>query len=227
MKLVHASSLALTIDAIDEAFFWKTPLSRAQRKQAAHWIAGLRGKPGSYAGMFAPTSKDFKQGLTLFTGERITSRAAIGHILGEEACRALILLDSKSAEARTALKKATKGMLRSLTNSIVSKRGFYCCGTCTAALWRHLACGGLNHSRQRLVNGLKILKKLRAGNGEWRRFPFYYTLLALSEIDLPQAVAEMKYARDACEQKLKHLRDNGRRTQRRRALLERILAQCS
>jgi len=49
------------------------------------------------------------------------------------------------------------------------------------------------------MEGLKALKKRRDGKGRWRNFPFYYTLLSLTEIDIPQPVDEMKYAAKACE----------------------------
>ncbi len=226
MKVVHPTSLALTIDAINEAFFYRRSLPKNEREKAAQWIITRQGESGAYGSMFAPTAKDFREGIKVFTGERITSNAAIGHILGEEACRALILLHIRNKEVYHALQAASHGMLKFLYRSKNKKRGFYCCGACTSALWRHLAVGGLDHAKERLRRGMSILRRYRDGSGRWKSFPFYYTLLALSEIDVPAAIDEMRYAARVCERLLKRLPQDGKISQRRRSLIKRILAQC-
>ncbi len=226
MKLVRTNSLSDTLDNINEAFFYKRPLTKSEREEAAKWIAGRRGKQGSYASMFAPTERDFQQGAKLFTGEKVSSYAAIGHILGEEASRALILLKSKDTEVQGALKCASDGMMKALNSAGTETRGFYCCGICSASLLRHLAVDGLDHSEKRLLNGINILKSYRKGNGEWGRFPFYYTLLALSEIDLKPAITEMRYAAPICERYMKRAKTNNKYIVRRRDLCERILTKC-
>jgi hypothetical protein len=228
VRLIHPHSLAATLDAVEEAFFLGRPLTAAQRQQVARWIAGCQGLPGSYAGMFAPGSRDW-DGIAVFTGETIATRAGVSHILGEEACRALIRLRSAQVSVRNGLALATQGILRRLQPSGVSARslsGMYCCGTCSVALWRHLIVGGLSEPRRRLVVGMKELKVHRDGCGRWRRFPFWYTLLALSEIDLPGARAEMRYAAPHCERYLRHTRRDGKFSQRRRLVAERILGKC-
>ncbi len=228
MKILHVNSLAMTLDGLNEAFFFGRKLSRTEKSKAVKWIASRQGKAGSYRGMFAPTPLDYKRGIKLFTGERVVSGAAIGHILGEEASRALRLLDGKSALGRESLKRSNKGIIRALMSceSPAQPRGFYCCGTCTAAMWRNLARGGLNSSKKRISNGLKALRKYRDGTGKWRRFPFYYTLLALYEIGGTRARDEMRYAAPVCERYLKRSRAKSKFAARRRALLERVLAMC-
>ncbi|UCD19158.1 MAG: hypothetical protein JSU64_07000 [candidate division WOR-3 bacterium] len=225
MKVIHANSLSATIDALNDAFFMGRSLSRGERTEAVRWISSRQGSKDSYRGMFAPTSLDYRRGIRLFTGEKVVSGAAIGHILGEEASRALILLNG-SPVAREALKRSNRGMIKALASCETRSRvrGFYCCGICTAALWRHLAVGGLNRSRERLSAGLKVLKKYRDGTGKWRRFPFYYTLLALSEIDGKQALDELHYVAPRCERLLGRYRAKNKIATRRRMLLQRILA---
>jgi hypothetical protein len=77
--------------------------------------------------MFAPTEGDFAEGIRLFTGERISSGAATGHILGEEACRVLYLLNGSPARVRQALARASSSMDRLLTRSEAGnpRRGFF------------------------------------------------------------------------------------------------------
>ncbi|KPJ60251.1 MAG: hypothetical protein AMJ46_08070, partial [Latescibacteria bacterium DG_63] len=87
MKLLHPSSLAATIDAVNEALFVGKQIPPAERARTAAWIAGRQGKQGSYANMFAPTPRDFAGGIRVFTGEAVRSNAATAHILGEEASR--------------------------------------------------------------------------------------------------------------------------------------------
>jgi len=200
MKVVHPMSLGQIIDAINEAFFYKRSLPKNEREKAAQWIANRQGKSGAYGSMFAPTAKEFRQGIKVFTGERI--------------------------EVDHALQAASQGMLKFLYRARDKKRGFYCCGACTSALWRHLAVGGLDHAQERLRRGMRVLRMNRDGTGRWKSFPFYYTLLALSEIDLPTAIEEMRYAARVCERLLKRSPQEGKISQRRRSLIERILAQC-
>ena len=72
--------------------------------------------------------------------------------------------------------------------------------------------------------GVEILHQHRVGDGGWRRFPFYYTCLALTEIHGKGALEEMHYAAPRLERLLKRdLRDD-RFDLRRRAVAERILA---
>ncbi len=226
MKIVDPDSLAATLDRLNEVFFYGQSLSKSPRQQAAKWIAGRQGLGGSYAGMFAPTQADCEGPTKLFTGETIRTQAARSHILGEEACRALILLDVKTAGVGDALERAGVEMMRRLAGGREAKSGMYCCGRCSCALWRHLAVGGLDNGRRLLAAGVRSLKSYRSGNSRWRVFPFYYTLLVLTEIDLPSAVAEMRYAAPACERLLRRSPKDDVIEKRRRLLAERVLARC-
>ena len=127
MKLLNSRSLAATLDSVNDALFFGRRVPKDEARRVARWLAGRKGLPGSYAGMFAPTTRDFSRGIKLFTGERITSGAATGHILGEEACRALILLDADVPEAAQALARATRSMDRRLDRSESGRgrRGFF------------------------------------------------------------------------------------------------------
>jgi len=231
--LVDPTSLAGTLDAVDEALLSGRRLAGSERATVARWIAGRQGLPGSYARMFAPTERDRAEGIRLFTGESIRSGAGAAHVLGEEACRALILLDVPLASVRDALGSATEGMLERLRKAEQRERncgrpwlGQYCCGTCTIGLWRHLAVGGLEDTDRHLAAGMKALRARRLGNGRWRRFPFHYALLVLSEVDARGAVAEMRYVAPLLERLLKRRPKDDPYDTRRRAVAERVLARC-
>ncbi len=190
-------------------------------------IAARQGLAGSYAGMFAPTPLDFRRGIRVFTGEAVRSGAATAHILGEECCRLLLELDVNDRTVCEALARAETAMLERLRSSerlYAEHIGFYCCGICTVSFWRHLAAGGLDRNVARLKDGLMVLKGSRSDNGRWNRFPFFYTPLALTEIDGPDAVAELRWAVPAIRRSLKSLRGTDRYQRRRRDVLGRALA---
>ena len=168
-----------------------------------------------------------KHGIRVFTGERIISGAALRHVLGEETCRTLLQLKVRKADVQGALDRAEQGMLKRLNSSRewFYKSGIFCCGTCTASVWRHLAAGGLDNGRRRIAVGMKALKKYRDGEGRWGRFPFYYTLLALSEIDTAVAKKEKQYAAPLLEKFLKRKKAKSKYHERRRIVVEQILGQ--
>ncbi|MCX6844742.1 MAG: hypothetical protein NTX53_20965 [candidate division WOR-3 bacterium] len=219
-------SLAAIVDRIEENRFFGREVPASVLLSAAREIVSRQGLPGSYAGMFAPTGLDFRCGIRVFTGEAVRSGAATAHILGEECCRLLLKLGVKDRLVSAALARAEAEMLERLSSwdrLHAERTGFHCCGICTASFWRHLAAGGLDSPGPRFRNGMRVLASLRTGSGRWKRFPFFYTLLALTEIDLPGAREELRWAAPAAERSLKALRGAGRYAQRRRAVLERAL----
>ena len=112
--MLDTKSLARTVDGVNDAVFFGRRIPKPESRRVAKWLAARQGLPGSYAGMFAPTARDLEKGIRLFTGERITSGAGTSHILGEEACRALLLLDTDVKEARETLQRAIRSMERRL-----------------------------------------------------------------------------------------------------------------
>jgi hypothetical protein len=104
--LIHRSSLSETVDAVNEAVFFGHATTAKDRRHVARWIAARQGLPGAYGELFAGFAPELASGIRLFTGERVTSASA-RHILGEESCRALLLLKSDDAIATAALARAT------------------------------------------------------------------------------------------------------------------------
>jgi len=221
-KPVRTDSVVATVDAINDAHYARIPLSAADRAAAARFIAGRQGLPGSYSGMFAGVGSEAK-GIRLYTGERITSASA-RHILGEECCRALRLLKVKDAQVSAALSSAESGLSEALDRAERHPRfiniGLFCCGKCSVGLWRNAVSGGLDRREKRLTLGVRHLKTARKGDGEWRKFPFWYTVLALADIDSREARAELAYARPHIERIL-NAPARGESARRRRLLAER------
>lgn len=237
MAILFADSLSQTVDAINDAFFFGRIISNAENNKTARWLASRQGALFSYANLYAPTDRDRQEGLQLFTGERINSRAGAAHILGEDANRALLLLNSPLKSAQQAIQRAGVQIIESLRGlrqrpSDSPWNGMFCCATCTPALWRNLAAGGFENGEEYITIGLRNLRSLRDGKGRWKVFPFYWTLLALTDIASSQAIQvaaardELQYAAPVCERLVKRPTQEGKYAQRRHALMEKVLISC-
>jgi len=198
MNLINQNSLAKTLDNFNNTLYSGKTLPAGDRKKLAFWLASRQGLERSYAGMVTPTAYDYKNGVTLFTGEKIDMIVSIGHIMGEEGLRALYLLDVKDKTVQYAINKSRSGINKAVKEYYkrgFGSKGWYCCGKCSAAYWRNLSAEGVNKNKDILNAGIKILNKLRDGKGKWHRFPFYYTIFTLTGINLPAAIEELRYAR--------------------------------
>jgi hypothetical protein len=224
--LINRASLSETVDAINAAHFDGRTLTAAERGEAARWIASRQGLPGSYSGTFAGFPSERSKGIVLFTGERITSASA-RHILGEEASRTLRQLRVKDSTVTRALEQADDGLMQCLARAAADPRntnpGLFCCGKCSVGLWRNLLAGGLDRHDERLQRGAQHLRSMRDGEQQWRRFPFWYTVLALSELDNVDAKTELKYAAPALERAANRTASSSVYARRRRDLAVRVL----
>ena len=216
--LLHDDSLARTLDAINNELFYGRVSPRPARERLAHWIAS---RPSGYAGMPRPTDHDFCEGIELFTGEIVTSNTGIGHVLGEEACRVLDQLHVHTPSVRRTLERSAAGMLPLLDDS-----GIYCCARCSVALWRRMATGKFPGAAGRTARAMRVLRASRDRHGRWRAFPFFYTVLALTELCHPLAGEELTHAAPTLERFLKSPARPGKFAERRRHLAERALTIC-
>jgi hypothetical protein len=219
MSVLDHSSLMQTVDNVNEIMLYGGSLTPLDGLEVARWIAEQQGGKNAYRGMFAPTTSDMQQGIHLFTGESLTSASA-RHCLGQEAARVAWLFGSGDPDVQAAYQRATGWMQHQET---FSQEGVFCCGRCTAAYWHNFWTADFEDKEKQLIKGLKVLNHERDGSAKWRRFPFYFTIYVLKDIKLPQAVAELDYARPAMERYLMNSRP-GIYTPRRRAVIEQALA---
>src|SRR5262245_44464663 len=223
--LINRTSLSQTVDAVNAAHFEGRTLTAIERGELARWIAGRQGLTGSYGGTFAGFPAERSNGIVLFTGERITSASA-RHILGEEASRALRLLRVRDRGVTAALDAADEGLMQRLARAAEDPRhrnpGLFCCGKCSVGLWRNLLGGGLDRREERLQRGALHLRTARDGDG-WGRFPFWYTVLALSEMDGAHASRELRFAAPALERAASRAVPSAVHARRRHALAVRAL----
>ena len=225
--MIDEASLSQTLDAVNELALDQRQSSPVERTALAHWIASRQGLPGAYADTFAGFAGELEAGILVFTGERITSASA-RHILGEEGSRALRLLAVPDPSVQAALERANAGLMNCLARAALDPRntnpGKYCCGKCSVGLWRNLLSGGLDRQEERLRKGVGgLLREHRAGAAKWRIFPFWYTVMALVEIDLPEARSELEYASPVLERTAKRATPSSLHGKRRHALARRAL----
>lgn len=217
-RILVPESLQETLWRLEEARLGFRAKSVSAVEEALDWVFTRQGLPKAYFGMFEPLSKDLSQGLRLPTGERVLSKVAIRHILSEEALRALIVWKCKSSSALT---KAIEGF-----NDILKaggKNGSWCCYTCTIAFLRALAVVKPDNSDAILEKGLGKIKKARTKDGKWHGFPYYYTLLALAEMDTSLARAELRYASTTAGRLLIRYEGKDRKSRFRKLALEATL----
>lgn len=197
-----------TLDTLNATYFWGEPLAPAAIPAAREaLIAAL------------PTIHATAQpGRLLFTGEPLRTRLAARAILTAETVRLLRLLGVApyvTAQAEAWL------------SAQCYVRDHCTVGECAPAglSWlRYLAAGPLTTVGPWPEAHLGLLAQHRDANGRWRGFPFYYTLLVLTELELPAATAELQYAAPAGERALARLTDDSGYTRRRREIVKRALA---
>lgn len=222
---IDSQSLAKTVDSVHESAFFALKTTAVERLDFARAITARQAAPGAYADTFAGFPSEREHGIQVFTGERITSASA-RHILGEEACRALLTLGVRDLEVRGALSRATAGLMKCLARSEADGQrvGRYCCGKCSVGMWRHLLAGGLDRQEERLADAARFLRDSRDGEGGWNRFPFWYTVLALTEMVETAAGNELAYAAARLKRAAKTMPRDDRFAKRRHALAERALS---
>ena len=87
-----------------------------------------------------------------------------------------------------------------------------------------MSAGGYGSYANKLNSGMSVLKNFRKNDGEWSRFPFYYTLSVLLEsANLSNAKKEIEYAYIKCSRRIKTIRGNDKYADRKHELLKRIL----
>lgn len=219
MTILDPNSLVHTLDNINTSILLGEKISPQAGLEAARWITSRQGGKGAYRGMYAPTEADFEQGIHVFTGETLTCASA-RHIMGEEAARAAWTLGWQDAEVRAAYERATAWMRASAASY---QDGTFCCGRCTLAFWRHYWAGDFQDKETLISRGLQVLRAERLGDGNWRRFPFYYAIYTLMELDLEPARDELAYARARMERGVGKTH-SGVFSPRRRRILEKALA---
>jgi hypothetical protein len=217
-------TLGSVVNRFNTAELLGEKIPAAELAALTSFLVSRQGLPGSYFGMFAPVEGELSKPYRLFTGEVVATTAATRHILGEEGLRILRNLKHKTKAVTTAIERTQIAMLARLVHAQQKgcPIGTFCCGRCTVAYWRTLNTGWVPDADARLRGGMKDLLASRA-NGQWRRYPFYYTVMCLTELPGVITRNEIAYIAPVCEKKLRTLRAHDSYYQNKTAILERLL----
>ncbi len=213
-----------TVNSVNTTFLTGGSIPPDDARAIARFIASRQGLPGCYPGLFAPMPGELDTPYVLFTGEPTSTGAAGRHILGEECLRILRILNYRDPDVTAAIDRAQTGFAAQLDHvrSVGYSTDTYCCGKCTIAYWRTLLTNWLPDPLPRIARGMPDLEACRL-NGKWRRYPFYYTVLCLTEIPIDIARNELDYIRPACERALKRQGKSSRYANARSIILHRAL----
>ena len=151
---------------------------------------------GVNSGFFIPFAAESDAKVKLYTGEELKTTLARTHILMIEAARILKLLALDSHALTLSIQLADHCMEKMCYRNFCAKGE---CKALTIAYLRYLLLDGTGNSTEQIEIHLTKLTGQRDGKGKWGGFPFFYTVLALSESDVALAVQELQYALPACK----------------------------
>jgi len=210
------------LDSLEEAILLLDRSSKSgddiDFEQVVEFIAGQQILYGHNAGVFVESRNVSSPQTQLYTGERLQTHLAMKNILTIESIRALVLSGSSSDIAQSSIALADGWLERQCFSD------FCTVGECrysSIAFIRYLnVLGKTDH----LENMVSKLSKFRDGKGGWKGFPYFFTLLALSEIESPIADNELNYTLPFTEQRLKRSRPDEPYRSRREEILSRVLS---
>ena len=221
--MANRKSLSREIDRANAALSAGRVIPKEERAKLTAWILEQQVKTGRNAGAFAPTGAELRFGIRLYTGEAVRTKLAAWNVLTAEAARLLFLLSGgvgDDVKVRAAIERARSWLDVScfVTRDCVI-------GECAHSLASHLRLmSASDEAPSLLVRRVNILRQHRDGKGRWRRFPFYYTVMVLSETICEAARSELRYAVPACQRVRTRRTEDETYGARRRALLERVIA---
>ncbi|MFW6041113.1 MAG: hypothetical protein ACOC85_04685 [Thermoplasmatota archaeon] len=210
-KLVVERSLAETLWRLEEVRMGFSRADRDKVSRALDWIQKRQGLEGAYSvdehRFFAPAEKD-KDKVKLITGEKYDRTGGTDHILGQEALRTLILW-GRGEEIETKKALTTLHVLLDQKEDGVTptETGFFCCAKCSVSMLKTVSVVKTESWEKTLKEGILKISKNRDGEGRWKRYPFYYTLLTLSEIQSPEAIDELRYVSKKARSLLKRYKE--------------------
>jgi hypothetical protein len=196
MIIINPTSLSATLDATADSLFHQKLLPPNTRDEIATMIISRQCHFGVNSGFFIPFAAESEAKVRLYTGELLNTALARTHILLIEAVRILKLLAFESHALTQSIQLADQRMDTMCYSNFCAKGE---CKALTIAYLRYLFLDGTGNSSSQINTHLTKLNGQRDGKGKWGSFPFFYTVLALSESVEPLARQELQYALPTCE----------------------------
>ncbi len=221
MIIVHPTSLSDTLDSATEALFYQKNIFPPLRKDLAAMLINRQILSGSNSGFFIPFASEPKTLATLFTGELIRTEFACQNIQLIEVTRLLALLAMENPDAAKSVLISDRRMNTMCYSKFCAKGE---CKSLTIAYMRYLIAIDAENNTVRLDQFLTKLAACHDGKGKWHGFPYYYTLLMLSESDSPMAANELEYTAPFFERLRGQVWSNDRYSKRCQSILYKIKA---
>jgi hypothetical protein len=223
MNLVAEHSLYQIVTNAAMFFFDGGTFTSTQQARLADWILARQNRRQGF--IFYPTASDLKAGVTLFSGEKPKTKLLANNAVELEILRLLALIQPKLPSDRPVLHTADERLAR-LCFSDVCTTGE--CAHASIAFLRYVTASGPDGSASKINHAVKRLKQNRDGAGKWRKFPFFFTFLWLTELPNEIAQDEFVYTKEICGRLLARYECPRTRTDRvRMKTLQRVLAKTS
>ncbi|MDF1537323.1 MAG: hypothetical protein P1Q69_00240 [Candidatus Thorarchaeota archaeon] len=138
----------------------------------------------------------------LVTGEKLSTKLAVKNIGVVQDARLLSSLNAPDNTDRFNHQKLDEWIKKQCFTRFC---GAGECRHSSMAYLRYLGTFGDDVSKARVDKFVRKLSEYRDGGGRWKGFPFYYTLLVLSELTNQDARTELQYAVPACQRAMKRI----------------------
>jgi hypothetical protein len=220
MNVISEKSLYKTVTDAALFLFDGGIFSSLEKIQLVNWILGHQNREKKF--IFYPTAADQDAGVRLFSGEKIKAKFLADNTVELETLRLLALLRPEMPEVQQLFWDANQRLfpICFANGCTVGK-----CRHASIAVMRYLTASDFSGSADRLERTLGILKQHRDGDSKWKAFPFYFTLLWLTELPDDLSRDELQYARANCERILaKGLQGDDPSDALRKKILQKVVA---
>lgn len=192
MQFMDESSLYKTVADAATFLFGGGSFTAQERASLAAWILTRQNRQRGF--IFHPTPAEIAAGIRLLSGERPCTRLLAANAVELETLRLLALLQPDDARVQQLCAEAD-ARLAPLCFAGVCTTGE--CAHTSIAVLRYRAARDFRGWSASFSHALEALKADRTGDGRWRRFPFYFTLLWLVELPAEMAHDELAFTADA------------------------------
>ncbi|MBM3134723.1 MAG: hypothetical protein FJZ89_05420 [Chloroflexi bacterium] len=193
MQFADESSLYATVTGAARFLFEGGSFSAEERAGLANWILAHQNRQRGF--IFHPTFDEMATGIRLLSGERPRTRLLAANAVELETLRLLALLQPEADRVQRIFQEAD-ARLAPLCFASVCTTGE--CAHASIAVLRYRMARDTVSAASSFSQALDALKADRRGDGRWRRFPFFFTLLWLVELPADLARDELSYAAPAC-----------------------------
>ena len=218
MNIFDDGSLYKTVTNAARELFFGGSFSDAEKAKLANWILDHQNRCKGF--MFYPSEQDREGGIQFFSGEKPRAKFLVDNLVELETLRVLALIQPGELKVRSIFQEANRRIypLCFANGCIVGE-----CAHASIAFRRYLLVQDQIASGEKNRQTLQAMKLRRSDEGKWRGFPFYFTLLWLTELPGSMGGDELDYAREYCERLSRRMKDEEPLDEVRRKILQRAL----